>query len=118
MRNARKDLTSGDSLFPVPKQEKKRDAGRKEECGNSVPPNAIYPMFDKYKAKFVAYSSPVRLSGIQEIFAFTILESLVLESGIQLKESRIPLTTGSGIQLLESGVQSLESKTYMGRGVC
>ena len=67
-------------------------------------------MFDKYKAKFVAYSPLVRLSGIQE--------SLVLESGIQLKESRIPLTTGSGIQLLKSGVQSLESKTYMGRGVC
>ena len=56
---------------PSPKQEKKRDAGRKEEYGNSVPPNAIYPMFDKYKAKFVAYSPPVRLSGIQEIFAFT-----------------------------------------------
>ena len=114
----REERHPGILFSPSPKQEKKRDAGRKEECGNSVPPNAIYPMFDKYKAKFVAYSPPVRLSGIQEIFAFTILESLVLESGIQLKESRIPLTTGSGIQLLESGVQSLESKTYMGRDVC
>lgn len=69
VRNARKDLTSEDSLFPVPKQEKKRDAGRKEECGNSVPPNAIYAKFDIQKAKvFVAFSPPVRLSGIQEIF--------------------------------------------------
>ena len=102
MRNARKDLTFGDSLFPVPqaREEKRRWAKRRVRD----------PMFDKYKAKFVAYSPLVRLSGIQE--------SLVLESGIQLKESRIPLTTGSGIQLLESGVQSLESKTYMGRGVC
>jgi len=55
--------------FPRPPSKRRRDAGRNEECGNSVSPNAIYPKFDIQKAKvFVAYSSPVRLSGIQEIF--------------------------------------------------
>ena len=62
------------TLFsPSPKQEKKRDAGRKKECGNSVQSNAIYPKFDIQKAKvrqsFCSRSAPVRLSGILEIFA-------------------------------------------------
>ena len=52
-----------------PSKRRKEMLDEKKSCGNSVPPNAIYTMFDKYKAKFVAYSPPVRLFGIQEIFA-------------------------------------------------
>ena len=108
----------GLSASRPPSKRRKEMLDEKKSCGNSVPPNAIYTMFDEYKAKFVAYSPPCKVIRNPGNLDLCILESWVLKSGIQLKESRIPLTTGSGIQLLESGVQSLESKTYMGRGVC
>ena len=72
MRNARKDLTSGDSLFPVPqaREEKRRWAKRRVREQRSTECNLSHVRHVEGQS-FCSIFAPVRLYGIQEIFAFT-----------------------------------------------